>query len=144
MLFRSLVCFPVTIVGEEIEGLKDYNPKPKAARLDIDFYSLSGKVFDQYGDVIETPIDVTIEGTDKARIENGKLITEEVEEETSFFIVAKAGDLVEKQERTLYPKVDREPVPPHEDVLEAKIKATSDRQDFIEDLIAEMAMKVYE
>ena len=93
-----------TYVGEETEDLKDYISKPKIARLDVDFYNLTGKVFDQYGDVLDAPITFTIEGTDKAKIEDGKLIEEEVAEETSFFIVANVGDLEERQERFLYPR----------------------------------------
>lgn len=91
-------------VGEEIQDLKDYVAKPKVARLEADFYSLTGKVFDQYGDLLDAPIDFTVEGTDKAKIEKGKLIEEEVTEETSFFIVAKVGDLEQREERFLYPR----------------------------------------
>ena len=95
--------------GEEIEDLKDYIPKPKVARLEADFYRLTGKVYDQYGDVLDAPIDFTVEGTDKAKIENGKLIEEEVDQETSFFIIAKVGNLEERQERFLYPPVEPSP-----------------------------------
>ena len=109
--------------GEEIEDLKDYIPKPKIARLDVDFYNLSGKVFDQYGDVLDAPIDFTVEGTDKAKIENGKLIEEEVIEETSFFIVAEVGDLEQKQERFLYPRPKEvEPEPYEIDILKNEIE----------------------
>ena len=101
-----------TYVGEEIEDLKDYVAKPKVARLDADFYRLTGKVYDQYGDIIDAPISFTIEGTDKVKIEDGKLIKEEVEEDTSYFIVAKVGDLEQRQERFLYPKpTEVEPSP---------------------------------
>lgn len=99
--------------GEKVEDLKDYIPKPKVARLDVDFYNLTGKVFDQYGDLIDAPISFTVEGTDKAKIEDGKLIEEEVTEETSFFIIAKVGELEERQERFLYPKP--EPVEPSQE-----------------------------
>ena len=98
--------------GEEIEDLKDYVAKPKVTRLDVDFYNLTGKVFDQYGDIFDAPIEFTVEGTDKAKIEDGKLIEEEVQEETSFFIVAKVGNLEESQERFLYPRPEiKEPNP---------------------------------
>lgn len=100
--------------GEEIEDLKDYIPKPKIARLDADFYNLTGKVFDQYGDILDAPISFEIEGTDKAKIENSKLIEEEVTEETSFFIVAKVGNLEKRQEKTIYPKPKVEPPNPDE------------------------------
>ena len=99
-------------VGEEIEDLKDYVAKPKVARLEVDFYNLTGKVFDQYGDIFDAPIEFTVEGTDKVKIEDGKLIEEEVNEETSFFIIAKVGNLEERQERFLYPKpIEVEPSP---------------------------------
>lgn len=82
----------------------------KATKLDIDFYNLTAKVYDQYGDDIQEQVTFTIEGTDKARIENNKIIEEEVEKETSFFIIAKFGTLEERQERAIYPKQE-EPQP---------------------------------
>lgn len=116
-------------VGEEIEDLKDYIPKPKVARLDVDFYNLTGKVFDQYGDLIDAPINFTVEGTDKAKIENGKLLTEEVTEDTSFFVVARVGGLEERQERFLY--AHRE-VAPIESVDEETLKRIADLEELLE------------
>lgn len=78
-------------------------PKPKEKTMDIDFYNLTGKVYDQYGEPMDKEISFEVQGTDKARIENNKIIEEEVEEITSYFIVAKCGELVEKQERFIYP-----------------------------------------
>lgn len=118
--------------GEEIEDLKDYIPKPKVARLDVDFYNLSGKVFDQYGDVLDAPISFTVEGTDKAKIEKGKLIEEEVEEEASFFIVAKVGDLEQKEERFLYPKPEiKEPSPEDAPITRKEYNELLNTQDAI-------------
>lgn len=120
--------------GEEIEELKDYIPKPKVTRLDVDFYSLRGKVYDQYGDMLDAPITFEIEGTDKAKIENGKIIEEEVTEETSFFIVAKVGDLEQREERFLYPKPKIEPPNPDElPVTKAEFnKLVAENKDLLE------------
>lgn len=107
-------------VGEELEGLKTYIPNPQPVRLEVDFYNLTGEVFDQYGDVIDYPIDFTIEGTDKAKIENNQVI-EEVDQETSYFLIARAGELEEREERHLYPKpVPVEPNPEEEFVTKAE------------------------
>ena len=97
-------------------------PTSKPTFMTVDFYNLSGKVYDQYGDEIFKDINFEVVGTDKARIENGKLIEEEVTEETSFFIVAKCENLEEKQERKLYPKQDAEVN--NEPTLSERVKAT--------------------
>lgn len=98
--------------GEPIEDLKTYTPTPKETRLDVDFYGLTGKVYDQYGDAMELPITFTIEGTDSAKIEDGKLVEGEVDEKVEYEIVATVGDLVEKQQRMIYPEpVIEEPNP---------------------------------
>lgn len=85
-------------------------PTSKPTFMTVDFYSFSGHVYDQYGDEIFKDITFEVVGTDKARIENNKIIEEEVAEITSYFIVAKCGNLEEKQERKLYPKPE-EPKP---------------------------------
>lgn len=84
-------------------------PAPKEKTMDIDFYNLTGKVYDQYGELMEKQIQFEIQGTDKARIENNKIITEEVTEETSYFIVASCGTLAQKEERFIYPPAPVEP-----------------------------------
>lgn len=96
--------------GQEIKDLKDYVAKPRVARLEADFYNLTGKVYDQHGDILDAPISFEIEGTDKVKIEDGKLIEEEVDKETSYFLIARAEELEEKQERKLYPRQE-EPQP---------------------------------
>lgn len=109
-------------------------PKPTPTFMEVDFYELKGKAYDQYGEEIQTDITFEIQGTDKARIENGKLITEEVAEITSYFIVAKCGNLEEKQERKLYPKPE-EPKPQPDmtatlvkEVANLKIDSIKDKQ----------------
>lgn len=109
-------------------------PTSKATFMDVDFYNFSGKVYDQYGDEIFKDITFEIVGTDKAKIENKKLIEEEVTEETSFFIVAKCNTLEEKQERKLYPR-PKEPTPQPDmtatlvkEVANLKIDSIKDKQ----------------
>lgn len=80
-------------------------PAPKEDFIEVNFYDLTGKVYDQYGEVMESRVQFEIQGTDKAKIENNKIIEEEVEEITSYFIVASCGELVEKQERFIYPPI---------------------------------------
>lgn len=81
-------------------------PAPKEKTMDIDFYNLTGKVYDQYGEVMDKETQFEIQGTDKVRIQNNKVVEEEVTEETSYFIVAKCGELEEKQERFIYPPAE--------------------------------------
>ncbi|WP_138158784.1 hypothetical protein [Peptoniphilus catoniae] len=99
----------------------------KAIKLYVDFYNLTAKVYDQYGDEIQEKVNFTIEGTDKARIENNKIIEEEVTEITSYFIVAKCKELIEKEERFIYPTIKEEPKNSNiEERLEATEKAMAD------------------
>lgn len=92
---------------------KDYEdlilPAPKEDYMEVNFYDLTGKVYDQYGEVMEKQVQFEIQGTDKARIENNKVIEEEVKEITSYFIVASCGELVQKEEKFIYPPAPVEP-----------------------------------
>ena len=130
----------------DIRKLEDIElERPKATNLDVDFYNLTAKVYDQYGDDLQEQVNFTIEGTDKARIQDNKVIEEEVEKETSFFIVAKVGTLEERQERTIYPKVVEkvEPKISETEKLSAKVKVLEEQGAFRDDLIQEMATIVY-
>lgn len=110
---------------EDFEDLIFEEPKPNF--MEVNFYNLSGKVYDQYGDLISAEINFSIEGTDKARIENNNLIEEEVKKLTSYFIVAKCGMLIKKDERFIYPLPQEEPkVASVEERLEATEKAVAD------------------
>lgn len=84
-------------------------PEPKEKTMDIDFYNLTGKVYDQYGEIMDKKVQFEIQGTDEAKIENNKVVEEEVEEITSYFIVASCGELVQKEERFIYPPAPVEP-----------------------------------
>lgn len=130
---------------DEYEDLVLETPKPNT--LDVNFYNLSGKAYDQYGNEIQAEITFSIEGTDKVKIEKGALIEEEVTEITSFFIVAKCGDVEKKEERFIYPKVEpEEPLkkePTEVEKLEAKVNVLEEQGAFRDDLIQEMATIVY-
>ncbi|MDU1582146.1 MAG: hypothetical protein E6864_00175 [Peptoniphilus harei] len=110
---------------------KDYEdlilPAPKENFMEVNFYDFTGKVYDQYGEVMDKEIQFEIQCTDKARIENNKVVEEEVEEMTSYFIVASCGELVQKEERFIYPQVKEEhKVASVEERLEATEKAVAD------------------
>ena len=107
-------------VEETPTDFEAYNITPVATTLKTDFNNLTGKVYDQYGLEIDLPIEFSIEGTDKVRIENGRIIEDIVEEDVSYFIVAKYGDLEERQKRTIY--APREVEPSEIDILNNEIE----------------------
>lgn len=112
----------------DTEGLEEIRlDPPTPARMEPDFYTFKGLVYDQYGDALKVPIDYTIQGTDKVKIKDNTLVEEEVKEDTPYTIVAKVGSLQERQERTLYKKQDPEPPGPTvEERLEATEEAMAD------------------
>ena len=110
-------------VGEEILMEDITLPEPVLKRIKVDFNTLTGIALDQYGDEIEQEITFEVEGTDKARIEGGELIEDTVENDVSYFIVAKAGDLEERQERTIYAPVV--PQPSEADILREELTLTN-------------------
>lgn len=130
---------------DDYEDLILEESKPNS--LDVNFYDFTGKVYDQYGEEIKKEISFSIEGTDKVKIENNKLIEEEVAEITSFFIVAKCGDVEKREERFIYPKVEPKEPPKKEptelEKLEAKVNVLEEQGAFRDDLIQEMATIVY-
>ncbi|MFR9276585.1 MAG: hypothetical protein ACLVK5_00560 [Peptoniphilus senegalensis] len=130
---------------DDYEDLILEESKPNS--LDVNFYDFTGKVYDQYGEEVKKEISFSIEGTDKAKIENNKLIEEEVTEETSFFIVAKCGDIEKREEKFIYPKVEPQEPPKKEpsevEKLEAKVNVLEEQGAFRDDLIQEMATIVY-
>ena len=104
--------------------LEDYElPVPKLVRMTVDFNELTITPYDQYGNTLDIEYSFIIEGTDKARIEEGKIVEDAVEEDTSYFIVAKCGDLEEKQERTIYAPVV--PQPSEADLLREELALTN-------------------
>lgn len=107
IILKNSERYPYTEDTKDLEDL--ILPKPTPTFMDVDFYKFNGKVYDQYGEEIKADITFKIQDTDKAIIENNKIIEQEVEEITSYFIVAKCGDLEEKQERFIYPPAPVEP-----------------------------------
>lgn len=133
-----------TIAEKEFPtDLQEYH-KPQSSPTfltDIDFNSLEAKVYDQFGETMDTNVTFIVEG-DGATIQDGKIVENTVSVDTPYTIIAAVGDLSERQERITYAPVT--PKPSETEILEAKLKASTDRQDFLEELIAEMAMMVYE
>lgn len=129
---------------DDYEDLILEESKPNS--LDVNFYDFTGKVYDQYGEEVKKEISFSIEGTDKAKIENNKLIEEEVKELTSYFIVAKCGDVEKREERFIYPKneaQEHKKEPTETEKLTAKVNVLEEQGAFRDDLIQEMATIVY-
>lgn len=106
--------------------LGDYDITPVATTLSVDnFNNSTAKVYDQYGQPMEAQIEFSVEGTSKAKYEEGNLIEDEVTEDTPYFVVAKYGDLEERQERFLYaPQKDEDTTSLEAEV--AELRATVD------------------
>lgn len=82
------------IADEEYE---EFVPEePKATKIIADFNNLVGEVLDQYGEFYSNDIKFYIDDTNKAKIENNKIIEEKVEKDIEYFIVAEYGELREK------------------------------------------------
>ena len=102
--------------GEPPSGLIEFKANPVPTVLKVsDVENTNATVYDQYGSPMDVETTFTIEGTDKARFENGKLIQDTVDNDTSFSIVAKYGELEERIERTLFA-----PIPTQEEILAAQ------------------------
>lgn len=129
--------------GEIPTDLETWNPpKSVAKNMIVDFYNLTGKVYNQYGMQMEVEIQFSIENTDKARIENGKIVEDVVDTDTSYFIVAKVGDLEERQERFLY--APTKPQLREFEILEKKVNLLSNDLDSKDDLLQEIILQMYQ
>ena len=129
--------------GEIPVDLETWNPsKSMANTMTVDFYNLTGKAYDQYGMQMEVEIQFSVEGTDKARIENGKIVEDAVTEDTSYFIVAKYGNLEERQERFLYAPV--EPRPSKIELLNKKVERLASENEAKDDLLQEIILQMYQ
>lgn len=80
-------------------------PKSVATTLKADFYSLTGKVYDQYGAEMVTDVVFSVDNP-AVRIENGAVVESEVAEDTPYTITATAGNLTESTERVIYKRVE--------------------------------------
>ena len=106
--------------GEVPTDLETYEkPQSAATKItNVDFNNFTADIYDQFGEKMNVDVTFEIEGTG-ARIENGTIIEDVVDNDTSYFIVAKYGDLEERQERTIY--APREVEPNEIDILNNKI-----------------------
>lgn len=107
----------------------------------IDWINLKAKIYNQFGDLMDLQPIFTIEGTG-ARIEDGKIVEDVVDNDTSYFIVARYGDLEERQERFLYAPV--EPQPNELDMANRKIDALVSEQEITNDLLQELILNIYQ
>ena len=89
--------------GEIPTDLETYH-KPQSSPTyltDIDFSGLKAKVYNQFGEIMDTNATFIIEG-DGAKIQEGKIVENTVSVDTPYTIIAAVGDLSERQERTIY------------------------------------------
>ena len=94
-------------------------PQSVATKLtNVDFNNFTADIYDQFGEKMNVDVTFEIEGMG-ARIEDGTIIEDVVENDTSYFIVAKHGDLEERQERIIY--APREVEPSQIDILNNEI-----------------------
>lgn len=117
--------------GEVPTDLETYEkPQSEATKIkNVDFNDFTADIYDQFGDKMNVDVTFEIEGTDKARLEDGKIIEDVVDTDTSYFIVAKHGDLEERQERIIY--APREVEPSEMDILNNEIEELKQTIDII-------------
>ena len=96
--------------GEVPTDLETYEkPQSVATTItNVNFNNFTADIYDQFGEKMNVDVTFEIEGTG-ARIENGKIIEDVVDNDTSYFIVAKYGNLEKRQERTIYAPKEVEP-----------------------------------
>lgn len=93
--------------GEIPVDIEIWNPPTSVATtMTVDFYNLTGKVYNQYGEEMMEVIDFSVTGA--AIIEDGALKINEVSEDTSFLITASVGELTETYEGIAYAKVEQQ------------------------------------
>ena len=129
--------------GKVPTDLETYEkPQSVATQLtNVDFNNFTADIYDQFGERMNVDVTFEIEGTG-ARIENGELIEDEVEEDTSYFIVARYGDLEEKQKRTIYAPV--EPVPSEIELLKNKVERLASESENKDDLLQEIILQIHQ
>lgn len=87
--------------GEVPDDAEDWFPNNTPTKLMVNFKNFDYYILDQYDLPMDLTVDFSIEGTDKAKIINGEVIEEEVDEDTTYYVVAKVGDLIRKDERVI-------------------------------------------
>ena len=106
---------------ETLTDLEVYEKPQSAATTitNVDFNNFTADIYDQFGEKMNVDATFEIEGT-SARIEDGKIIEDVVDNDTSYFIVAKYGNLEARQERTAY--APREVEPSEMDIFKNEIE----------------------
>lgn len=129
--------------GEVPKDLETYEkPQSVATKLtNVDFYNLTADIYDQYGEKMNVDVEFTIDGAG-ARIENGKIVEDVVETDTSYFIVAKVGELEQRQERVIY--APREVEPSEIDILSKKVELLASENEAKDDLLQEIILQMYQ
>lgn len=113
--------------GEVPTDLETYEkPQSVATKIaNVDFNNFTADIYDQFGEKMNVDVTFEIEGTG-ARIEDGKIIEDVVDNDTSYFIVAKCGDLIQREERYIYPEVKHQTTTDFEERLSATEHAMAD------------------
>lgn len=116
-------------------------PQPVATKItNVDFNNFTADIYDQFGEKMNVGVTFEIEGT-SARIEDGKIIEDVVDNDTSYFIVAKYGNLEERQERIIYGP--REVEPSEIEILNKKIELLASENEAKDDLLQEIILQMY-
>ena len=128
--------------GEVPTDLEIYKkPQSTATKItNVDFNNFTANIYDQFGEKMNVDVEFTIDGTG-ARIEDGTIIEDVVDNDTSYFIVAKHGDLEEKQERTIY--APREVRPSEIEILNKKVELLASENEAKDDLLQEIILQMY-
>ena len=128
--------------GEVPTDLETYEkPQSVATKItNVNFNNFTADIYDQFGEKMNVDVTFEIEGT-SARIEDGKIVEDAVEEDTSYFIVARYENLEERQERFLY--VPRESQPNEIDILNKKVELLASENEAKDDLLQEIVLQMY-
>ena len=128
--------------GEVLTDLETYEKPQSVATtiINVDFNNFTADIYDQFGDKMNVDVTFEIEGTG-ARIENGKIVEDEVTEDTSYFIVARYENLEERQERTVY--APREVKPSEIDIMNKKVELLASENEAKDDLLQEIILQMY-
>ena len=129
--------------GEVPTDLETYEKPQSAATTitNVNFYNFTADIYDQFGDKMNVDVEFTIDGAG-ARIEDGTIIEDVVDNDTSYFIVAKYGNLEKRQERTIY--APREVEPSEIDILNKKIELLASENEAKDDLLQEIILQMYQ
>ena len=129
--------------GEIPTDLETYErPQSAATKItNVNFYNFTADIYDQFGDKMNVDVEFTIDGAG-ARIENGKIIEDVVDTDTSYFIVARYGNLEERRERTIY--APRPHSPGELELLNKKVELLASENEAKDDLLQEIILQMYQ